>query len=63
LLGRFLYAYGSAAGAAELSDTFGTTKVLSRVLFRDHIVAFELTSVLLLVAIVGAVVLAQRDKG
>ena len=63
LLGRFLYAYGSADGAAELPESFGTTKVLAGVLFRDHLVAFELTSVLLLVAVVGAVVLAQRGKG
>lgn len=63
LLGRFLYAYGAADAAAELPENFGTTKVLAEVLFRNHLVAFELTSVLLLVAVVGAVVLAQRDKG
>jgi NADH-quinone oxidoreductase subunit J len=33
---------------------------IARPLFRDFIVAFELTSVLLLVAIVGAVILAKR---
>ncbi len=30
-------------------------------LFRDHLVAFEITSVLLLVAIIGAVTLAKRE--
>jgi NADH:ubiquinone oxidoreductase subunit 6 (subunit J) len=35
---------------------------VSRNLFTEHIVAFELTSVLLLVAVVGAVVLARRDR-
>ncbi|MBI5503292.1 MAG: NADH-quinone oxidoreductase subunit J [Deltaproteobacteria bacterium] len=44
-----------------LPQTFGTTKVLARQLFGDYLVAFELTSVLLLVAVVGAVVLAKRD--
>jgi NADH-quinone oxidoreductase subunit J len=61
-LGRVLYAYGTSVPAAELPENFGTTKALSGVLFREHLVAFELTSVLLLVAVVGAVVLAQRDK-
>jgi len=45
-----------------LPATFGTTKVLARQLFSDYLVAFELTSVLLLVAVVGAVVLAKRDE-
>jgi NADH-quinone oxidoreductase subunit J len=45
-----------------LAADFGTTKALARVLFRDYAVAFELTSVLLLVAVVGAVVLAKRDE-
>lgn len=63
LLGRFLYTFAVAGDGAELAESFGTTKALAGVLFRDHVVAFELTSILLLVAIVGAVVLAQRDKG
>jgi len=44
-----------------LEPAFGTTIELARQLFRDYLVAFELTSVLLLVAVVGAVVLAKRD--
>jgi NADH-quinone oxidoreductase subunit J len=53
-----------AAGdtGVALAADFGTTKALARVLFRDYAVAFELTSVLLLVAVVGAVVLAKRDE-
>lgn len=46
-----------------LADDFGTTEALARVLFTEHVVAFELTSVLLLVAVVGAVVLARREPG
>ncbi|RMD81096.1 MAG: NADH-quinone oxidoreductase subunit J [Candidatus Dadabacteria bacterium] len=48
-------------GAQALSAGFGSTSALARVLFNDYLVAFELTSVLLLVAVVGAVVLARRD--
>ncbi|HYC00052.1 MAG TPA: NADH-quinone oxidoreductase subunit J [Candidatus Limnocylindrales bacterium] len=43
-----------------LDEAFGTTKVLARQLFSEYLVAFELTSILLLVAVVGAVVLAKR---
>jgi len=54
-----------AAGAPEqavLGEGFGTTREISRVLFTDYMVAFELTSLLLLVAVVGAVVIARRDE-
>jgi len=40
---------------------FGSTLELARYLFREHVVAFELTSILLLVAVVGAVVMARHD--
>jgi NADH-quinone oxidoreductase subunit J len=39
---------------------FGEGAALGELLFKDYLLPFELTSVLLLVAIVGAVVLAQR---
>jgi NADH-quinone oxidoreductase subunit J len=52
----------AAAPAGEDAAAFGTTEALARVLFREHVVAFELTSLLLLVAIVGAVVLARRER-
>lgn len=51
---------GSVEGAWPAG--FGTTRALARVLFGDYLVAFELTSVLLLVAVVGAVVLARHDS-
>ena len=57
---------GAAGGAASPGTgetaAFGTTQSLARVLFREHVVAFELTSLLLLVAVVGAVVLARRER-
>jgi NADH-quinone oxidoreductase subunit J len=39
---------------------FGSLSALADALFTGHVLAFELTSLLLLVAIVGAVVIARR---
>jgi NADH-quinone oxidoreductase subunit J len=39
---------------------FGTVAALARSLFSDYLVAFEVTSVLLLAAIVGAIALARK---
>jgi NADH-quinone oxidoreductase subunit J len=39
---------------------FGTTKAIGKLLFSDYLLPFEITSVLILAAIVGAVVLAKR---
>lgn len=39
----------------------GHTELLARSLFTDFLLPFEVTSILLLVAIVGAVVLAKRE--
>ena len=46
---------------AVLPEGFGTTAELARRLFLQDVVAFEITSILLLVAVIGAVVLAKRD--
>ncbi len=48
---------GGQAGAATVSSV----RELGRVLFTDHMFAFEATSILILVAMVGAVVLARRE--
>jgi len=42
-------------------DGFGSIKIVGRMLYTTFMVPFELTSVLLLVAAVGAVVLAKRN--
>jgi NADH-quinone oxidoreductase subunit J len=39
---------------------FGSTRMVAERLFSTHLLPFELTSVLLLVAVVGAVVMARR---
>ncbi len=43
-----------------LGPTFGTVKAVGQVLFTEYLLPFEATSLLLLVAIVGAVVVAKE---
>ena len=46
--------------SVALADDFGGYRHLGRALFTDYLLAFESTSLLLLAAIVGAVILAKR---
>jgi NADH-quinone oxidoreductase subunit J len=48
--------------SATARGTDANIKQLSTNLFSDHVLAFELTSVLLIVAVAGTVVLTRRDK-
>ncbi|HEY5253995.1 MAG TPA: NADH-quinone oxidoreductase subunit J [Acidobacteriaceae bacterium] len=48
-------------GGTRLGSFLVTTSDLSRVLFRNLLLPFEVTSVLILVAILGAVVLARKE--
>jgi len=50
-------------GVAALSDGITTVDDLSRVLFRELLLPFEVTSVLILIAILGAVALARHGHG
>ena len=45
---------------AHLAETQGAVGVLAQPLFREYLIPFELTSIMLLAAVVGAVVLAKR---
>ena len=54
---------GGPVGALGDAETVGSVRVLGRVLFTDYVFAFEATSILILVAMVGAVVLARREGG
>jgi NADH-quinone oxidoreductase subunit J len=47
-------------GADGSSAEIGSVRALGRVLFTEYVFAFEATSVLILVAMVGAVVLARH---
>ena len=44
----------------ELIERVGHTELIGRSMFTDFLLPFEITSILLLVAIIGAVVLAKR---
>jgi NADH-quinone oxidoreductase subunit J len=55
----------AARGAADfeaVANRGGNTQALSRVLFRQYFVPFEVTSILLIVAAIAAMVLAQRRR-
>ena len=58
--GRFAVPRGFLA---EETARFGAVGAIARPLYRDYALAFELTSVVLLVAIIGAVVLGRRREG
>jgi NADH-quinone oxidoreductase subunit J len=49
-------------GAGPVGKDFGSPEALGLTLFRDYVLPFEVASVLLLAAIVGAVVLAKRES-
>jgi NADH-quinone oxidoreductase subunit J len=54
---------GRASGAAaidELLAEHGAVGAIAQPLFTDYLVAFEITGILLLVAIIGAIALAKR---
>jgi NADH-quinone oxidoreductase subunit J len=53
---------GEGVATATLEDADGNIRQIARSIFGDYVVAFELTSVLLIVAVVGTVVLARRRK-
>jgi NADH-quinone oxidoreductase subunit J len=46
--------------AASGPGGYGTVRIIGETLFRDYLLPFEITSVLILVAIIGVVVLAKR---
>lgn len=62
LVALVAYATQEVAGAesAAVAVDFGTVKAVGRTLFTNYLLPFEATSLLLLVAIVGAVVVAKE---
>ncbi len=61
LLSEFFLAIKSslAAQAAQPSSIRGTIEIIGKILFTDYLLPFELTSLLLLIAVFGIVSLAQ----
>ena len=60
LAGTF-FTLRSSFGSARLGAYLATTHDLAQVLFRNLLLPFEVTSILILVAILGAVVLARKE--
>jgi len=65
LLAEVLYILTSLSPRTRVvaAETFGDPKSLAELLFSRYVFAFEIASVLLLVAIVGAVILSRKSKG
>ena len=59
LFGRVAQIGGELAGVGE---GFGSPASVGRILFDQYLIPFEVTSILLLVAMVGAIVLTRDDR-
>ncbi len=57
-----LFQAGSPVVSVPGTDDFGTIRAVGKLLFTRFLLQFELASILLLVAIVGAVILAKKQK-
>jgi hypothetical protein len=58
---RWVTGLHSTRGALGSADDPGNVKTLATSLFTDFVWAFEITAVLLVIAVVGSVVLARRS--
>jgi len=59
-----LFRRGTTTGSIpQPVETFGSPQAVGRALFNEYLLPFEITSILLLVAMVGAIVLARQGKG
>ena len=61
-----LKASGSLAHSAHIGSAFGSPSEIGRLFLTDHLLAFEVTSIVLLVAAIGGVILgahARREPG
>jgi NADH-quinone oxidoreductase subunit J len=54
---------GDPVAARGDAVAVSSVREVGRVLFTDYMFAFEATSILILVAMVGAVVLARQERG
>src|SRR5262249_2427920 len=60
-LGFVLYQRFASSSPVQFGGFVGSTEALGRALFHDYVLPFEVTSVLFLVAIVGAIVLGRKE--
>lgn len=57
-----LKAGGRLSHAAEIKRSFGSPSEIGRLFLTDHLLAFEITSIVLLVAAVGGVILGSHAR-
>ena len=57
-----LSAGGRLSDEADIEDTFGGPAEVGQVFLTDHLLAFEVTSIVLLVAAVGGVILGSEAR-
>jgi NADH-quinone oxidoreductase subunit J len=57
-----MQANGSLSHETKVGTAFGTPAWIGRVFLVDHLLAFEITSVVLLIAAVGGVILGSRSR-
>ena len=62
LVALLLKAGGRLSDEAEISKSFGSPAQIGKLFLTDHLLAFEITSIVLLVAAVGGVVLGMRSE-
>ncbi len=62
--GYLLFSRGvPAGGIVDPVVTFGSPQEIGMALFQNYLLPFEITSVLLLIAMISAIILTQRDRG
>ena len=57
-----LTAAGRLSDEADIGEAFGSPAEVGRLFLRDHLLAFEITSIVLLVAAVGGVILGAHSR-
>jgi NADH-quinone oxidoreductase subunit J len=54
---------GAISQPGEYANSMDSLREMAMMLFNQYLLPFEVTSVLLLVAMVGAIVLTKQEKG
>jgi len=57
-----IYQRNLTPGAARIAEQFGSPKAIGELLFNQYLLPFEATSILLLIAMIGAIVLTKHEK-
>jgi len=58
-----LFRNGSTAVIAKAAENFGSPQAIGNLLYTKYLLPFEVTSIVLLIAMVGAIVLTKKEKG